>query len=79
MAKRRRAGSGDPVGADDGLPRMVWHWVRSRQAEKASRFIGDIAKVDETAALADDVEEIAVFAGRSVGPWPAAPFRIRVR
>lgn len=32
-----------------------------RQAQKAPRLIGDIAGIDEPAALADDVEEIAIF------------------
>ena len=38
--------------------------------EKASRLIGDIAEVDETAALADHVEEIAIFGRGGIGPMP---------
>ena len=63
MAKSRRAASGDPAG--DGL----WAAARfgARQTEKASCLLGDIAKVDETAALADHVEEIAVLPRGGVG------------
>src|SRR5208283_4378239 len=39
-----------------------------RQAQKAPRLLGDIAKVDETAALADHVEEIAMFGRGGIGP-----------
>ena len=40
------------------------------QAKEASRLIGDIAKVDETAALADHVEEVAVFSRGGIRPMP---------
>jgi hypothetical protein len=30
-------------------------------------LIGDVAKFDQPAALADDIEEVAVIAGRRVG------------
>jgi hypothetical protein len=39
-----------------------------RQAQKAPRFLGDVAKVDEAAALADHVEEIAMFDRGRIGP-----------
>ena len=42
----------------------------ARQTEKASCLIGDIAKVDETAALADHVEQIAMFGRGGIGPMP---------
>ena len=48
---------------------MVWRRVRSWQAEKAPCFIGDVGEVGEAAAFADDVEQIAMFAGRRVGPF----------
>jgi len=47
---------------------MVWRRVRSRQAEKAPCFIDDVGEFSEAAAFADDVEEIAMFAGRRVRP-----------
>jgi hypothetical protein len=40
---------------------------RSRQAEEAPGLIGDIVEVGKTAAVADEVEEIAVLAGGGVG------------
>src|SRR5580704_17195104 len=45
-------------------------WLGARQTQKASCLIGDIAKVDETAALADHVEEIAMFGRGGIGPMP---------
>src|SRR5271163_4490114 len=42
----------------------------ARQTQKASGLIGDIAKGDETSALADHVEEIAVFGRGGIGPMP---------
>ena len=48
---------------------MVWHWVGSWQAEKASCFIGDVGEIGEAAAFANDVEQIAMFAGRRVRPF----------
>ena len=32
-------------------------------------LIGDVAEFDQAAALADDIEEVAVIAGRRVGPF----------
>ena len=32
-------------------------------------LVGDVAEVDKAAALADDIEEIAMIAGRGVGPF----------
>ncbi len=61
---------------------MVWRRVRSRQAEKAPCFIGDVEEIGEAAAFADDVEQIAMFPGRCVRPfasgaltgfWPVQP------
>ena len=48
---------------------MVWRRVRSRQAEKAPCFIGNVGEIGEAAAFADDVEQIAMLAGRRVRPF----------
>ena len=48
---------------------MVWLRLRSWHGEKAPGFVGDVVEVDKAAALADDVEEIAMFAGGGVGPF----------
>ncbi len=48
---------------------MVWRRVRSWQAEKAPCFIDDVGEIGEAAAFADDVEQIAMFAGRRVDPF----------
>ena len=40
-----------------------------RQAEKAPCFIGNVGEIGEAAAFADDVEQIAMLAGRCVGPF----------
>ena len=48
---------------------MVWFRLRSRQAEKVPGLVGDVAEIDKAAALADDIEEIAMIAGRRVGPF----------
>ena len=48
---------------------MVWRRVRSWQAEKAPCFIDDVGEIGEAAAFADDVEQIAMFAGRRVCPF----------
>jgi hypothetical protein len=41
--------------------------LSSRQAEEASCLVGDVMEVGKAAAVADDVEEIAVLAGGGVG------------
>ena len=48
---------------------MVWRRVGSWQAEKAPCFIGDVGEIGEAAAFADDVEQIAMLAGRRVRPF----------
>ena len=48
---------------------MVWRRLRTWQAEKAQCFIGDFGEFGEAAAFADDIEQIAMFAGRRVGPF----------
>ena len=48
---------------------MVWLRLRSRQAEKVPGLVGDVAEIGKAAALADDIEEVAVIAGRSVSPF----------
>ena len=47
--------------------RLLSLWLQSRQAEEASCLIGDVVEVDQATTLADDVEEIAMFAGGGVG------------
>ncbi len=48
---------------------MVWGRLGSWQAEKAPGFIGDVGEIGEAAAFADDIEQIAMLAGRRVGPF----------
>ena len=48
---------------------MVWRRLRPWKAEKAPCFIGDVEEIGEAAAFADDVEQIAMFAGRRVRPF----------
>ena len=48
---------------------MVWFRFRSRQAEKVPRLVGGVAEIGKAAAFADDIEEVAVIAGRRVGPF----------
>ena len=45
-----------------------------RQAEERTRLIGDVLEVDQAAAFADDVEQIAMLAGGGVGPFAGRPF-----
>jgi hypothetical protein len=45
---------------------MVWFWLRSRKAEKVPGLIGDVAEIGKATGLADDIEEVAVIAGRCV-------------
>ena len=51
---------------------MVWRWLLPWQAEKAPCFIGDVGKIGEAAAFADDVEQIAMLAGRRIGPFTSS-------
>ena len=37
------------------------------QAKEAAGFVGDIVEVDEAAAVANDVQQIAMLAGGGVG------------
>ena len=46
-----------------------------RQAEERTRLIGDVLEVDQAAAFADHVEQIAMLAGGGVGPFAGRPFR----
>ena len=46
---------------------MVRLWLRSRETEKVACLIGDVAEIGKATALADDIEEVAVIAGRRVG------------
>jgi hypothetical protein len=52
-----------------GMPRTRRRRLRcdARQAQEAASFIGDVVEIDETAALANDVEEIAMLSGGCVG------------
>jgi hypothetical protein len=45
-----------------------------RQAEKPPGLMDDIVEVDEAAALSDNVEQIAVLAGRCVHPFAGGAF-----
>ncbi len=47
---------------------MVWRRVRPWKAEKAPCLIGDVGEIGEAAVFANDVEQIAMFAGRCVRP-----------
>jgi hypothetical protein len=59
----RRSGADGCANARRGLARF-----ELRQAQKAPRLLGDVAKVDEAAALTDDVEEVAIFGRGRIGP-----------
>jgi len=48
---------------------MVWGRLWSWLAEKAPCFIGDVGEVNQAAALADDVEEIAMFPAGGICPF----------
>jgi hypothetical protein len=39
----------------------------ARQAQKSAGFVGDIVEVDETATLANDVQQITMLAGGGIG------------
>ena len=54
--------------------RLLSLWLQSRQAEEASCLIGDVMEVDEATTLADDVEEVAMFAGGGVSPFAGRAF-----
>src|ERR1700737_558590 len=41
----------------------------SWQAQEASGFLRDIVEIDQTATFADHVKQVAVLAGRRVGPF----------
>ena len=57
--------------------RCWWHMTEIRrrwdrgtwQGEKAARFVHRLAKIAQVAVEADQVEEIAMLAGRGVGPF----------
>ena len=42
-------------------------WIVARQAEEAPRFVEDVGEIDEAAAFANDVEQIAMFARGGIG------------
>ena len=71
----RRSGRGrvrDRVGASGS--------ARARQAEERARLIGDILEVDQAAAFADHVEQIAMLGRGGIGPVPGGAltgFRLR--
>jgi hypothetical protein len=39
----------------------------ARQAQKSAGFVGDIVEVEETTALSDDIQKVAMLAGGGVG------------
>jgi hypothetical protein len=43
--------------------------LRGRHAEEGPGLLSDFLEVYQAAAFADDAEEIAMFAGRCVGPF----------
>ena len=45
-----------------------------RQAEERTCLISNVLEVDQAAAFPDHVEQIAMLAGRGVGPFPGRPF-----
>src|SRR5208283_2452634 len=50
--------------------------LRARQGEKGPGFVEDVGEGREAAPLANDVEEVAVFGAREVGPFAGrAPTR----
>ena len=50
-------------------------WFSARQVQKSPCLLGDLAEVAKPKTFADDVEQIAVLAGRGVGPLAGAgPF-----
>ena len=73
MANSRRAASGDPVWRRQRDRFRRWLRLGARQAEEASRLVGDVVEVEKAAALADDVEQIAMLAGGGVGPFAGRP------
>ena len=38
-----------------------------RQAEERTRLVGDVLEVDQAAAFANHIEQVAMFAGGGVG------------
>ena len=50
------------------------------QGEKAARFVHGLAKIAQVAVETDQVEQIAMLAGRGVGPFAGrTTARMRVR
>ena len=45
-----------------------------RQAEEAARFFSNIGEIDEAKGFADNVEQIAMLAALSIGPFAGSPF-----
>jgi hypothetical protein len=62
-----------PRSGGDGCASGLWAAARfgARKSQKAACLLGDIAKIGETAALTDHVEEIAIFGRCGIGPMPA--------
>ena len=78
MANSRRADSGDPVGAGDG--RRLHPGSGSDRGRRRKRRASSATSWKSTRpqALADDVEQVAVLAGRRVGPFAGTAFAGRV-
>ena len=57
--------------------RRLRRWLRvgARQAQEAARLVGDVVEVEKAAALADDVEQVAVLARGGVGPFAGRSLR----
>jgi hypothetical protein len=45
-----------------------------REAQEAPRFFGDLREVWKAAGFANDIEQIAMLAGRGVGPFTGSTF-----
>jgi hypothetical protein len=61
---------------------MLSGWIRQGQAQEASGLIGNVLEVDQAAAFADDIEQVAMLSrgrispfssGTVAGQWPGQP------
>ena len=44
-----------------------------RQAEETTGFLGNVSKVDQAQAFADDIKQITIFTALSIGPFAGRP------
>ncbi|KPH87196.1 hypothetical protein GLUCOINTEAF2_0204168 [Komagataeibacter intermedius AF2] len=52
-------------------------WLGLRQAEKPPGLVGNIAKIEQPEAFADDVEQITVLPRRAIRPFARAATPVR--